>query len=62
MRNPDVEVARDKILEVGIPLGAIEVHRGDIVRFQLTLMMDNLPLDIVPQQGYIEFSTADPTE
>lgn len=60
--NLDVEVARDKILEIGIPLGALGAHRGDIVRFQLTLTNDGLPLDIVPQQGYIEFSTADPTE
>jgi len=62
LRNPDVEVARNKILEAGIALSALGVRRGDIVRFQLTLMEDNLPLDIVPLQGYIEFSTADPTE
>lgn len=62
LENRDVEVARDKILEAGIPLGMLGVHRGDIVRFQLTLMGDDLPLDMIPQQGYIEFSTADPTE
>jgi len=62
LHNPDAEVARDKILEIGIPLSVLGVHRGDMVRFQLTLMEDSLPLDIIPQQGYIEFSTADPTE
>lgn len=62
LSNPDIEVARDKIFEAGIPLGALGIHRGDIVRFQLTLLEHDLPLDIIPQQGYIEFSTADPTE
>ena len=60
--NSEVEVARDKILEIGIPLVTLGAHRGDMVRFQLTLTSDGLPLDIVPQQGYIEFSTSDPTE
>ncbi len=62
LHHPDAEVARDKILEIGIALSVLGVHRGDMVRFQLTLMEGNLPLDIIPQQGYIEFSTADPTE
>jgi alpha-amylase/alpha-mannosidase (GH57 family) len=62
LQNPDVEAARDKILEAGVPLSALGVHRGDMIRFQLTLIGDDLPLDIIPQQGYIEFSTADPTE
>lgn len=60
--HPEAEVARDKILEIGIPLSSLGVHRGDILRFQLTLMQDSLPLDIIPPQGYIEFSTSDPTE
>ena len=62
LHNPDAEVARDKILEAGIPLTALGAHRGDTIRFQITVVQDRLPLDIVPQQGYIEFSTADPTE
>jgi alpha-amylase/alpha-mannosidase (GH57 family) len=62
MDNPDAEVARKKILEIGVPLSALEIHRGEIVRFQVTLMQDGLPIDMIPQQGFIEFSTADPTE
>ena len=60
--NPDAEVARNKIVEVGIPLSALDAQRGDLLRFQVTLVKDGLPIDMVPQQGYIEFSTADPTE
>ena len=60
--NPDAEVARDKILEIGIPLSALGVHRGELVKFQVTLMKDGLPLAVIPPQGWIEFSTADPTE
>ncbi len=60
--NPDTEVARDKILEIGIPLSVLGVQRGDLVRFQVTLLNKGLPLAVIPQQGWIEFSTADPTE
>jgi alpha-amylase/alpha-mannosidase (GH57 family) len=60
--NPDAEVARDKIMEIGIPLSVLGIHRGDLMKFQLTLMRNGLPLAAIPQEGWIEFSTADPTE
>ncbi len=61
LRNPAIEMARDKILEIGIPLGALEVQSGEMIRFHVTLVDDGLPLDAIPPRGYIEFSTADPT-
>ena len=60
--NPAVEVARDRIFEASVSLTELGLHCGDMVKFQIALLSENLPLDIVPQQGYIEFSTADPTE
>jgi alpha-amylase/alpha-mannosidase (GH57 family) len=60
--NPDAEVARDKILEIGIPLSVLGVRRGEVVKFQLMLMTNGLPLTAIPQEGWIEFSTVDPTE
>jgi alpha-amylase/alpha-mannosidase (GH57 family) len=60
--NPDAEIARDKILEIGIPLSVLGVRRGEVVKFHLMLMKNGLPLTAIPQEGWIEFSTADPTE
>jgi len=62
LHHPEVESAREKIIEAAIPLSLLGVSRGGMVRFQLTLTRDGLPLDMIPQQNLIEFSTADPTE
>ena len=62
LKNPDVEVARDKILEIGVPLTVLAIQRGDLARFQVTLVKNSLPIAVIPRQGWIEFSTADPTE
>src|SRR5438270_1408305 len=55
-----IEYAYRKIYEVGIPLSAIGANLRQSVRFQLSLWRNGLPLDALPQQGWVEVSTAEP--
>ena len=51
-----------RILEAGFPLEAIGVPPGCGVKFQLSLWQGGLPVDAVPQQGWIELRTTNPGE
>jgi len=55
-----VECALGRVLEIKIPLGSIGVARGRGVRFQLSIWESGLPMDAVPQQGWIELPSTDP--
>ncbi len=57
-----VECAFARILEVKIPLEAVGVAPGAGVRFQFSLWQGGLPLDAIPQQGWVEMRTTDPAE
>ncbi|MFN7924655.1 MAG: glycoside hydrolase family 57 protein [Bryobacteraceae bacterium] len=57
-----LEVAYAKVLEIRVPLAAIEVQPGNNVRVQILLWRGSLPLDALPQQGWLSLSTADPSE
>jgi alpha-amylase/alpha-mannosidase (GH57 family) len=60
-----VECAFARILEVRIALAALGVARapaGGIVRCQCSLWRGGLPIDAVPQQGWLEIRTSDPAE
>jgi len=54
--------ALGRILEARIPLAAIGVQEGRGVRFQLSVWLGGLPIDAVPQQGWIEMHTTSPVE
>ncbi|MBM3747358.1 MAG: glycoside hydrolase [Acidobacteria bacterium] len=56
------EFAFRKILEARFALAALGVKSGQAVRLQLSLWKDGLPLDALPQQGYLDISTAEPTD
>ena len=58
----DAEYAFAKIFEARIPLSLIGAAVRQPVRFHLSLWQDGLPLDAVPQQGWLEVSTTEPTE
>jgi alpha-amylase/alpha-mannosidase (GH57 family) len=60
--NPPAEAALRRVLEVRIPLAAVAVEKGGGLRFQLSLWQGGLPIDAVPQQGWIEMMTTDPVE
>ena len=58
--DPPVEAALGRVLEVRIPLAAVAVPKGAGLRFQFSLWQGGLPIDAVPQQGWIEMTTTDP--
>jgi len=56
------ELAFQKILEARLSLAALGVRAGQPLRLQISLWREGLPVDAIPQQGWIEISTAEPTE
>jgi alpha-amylase/alpha-mannosidase (GH57 family) len=56
-----VEFAYRKVLEVRLALRALAVVPDQPLRFQLSLWKDSLPVDAIPQEGWIEVPTAEPT-
>ena len=57
-----VECAFSLILEARIPLASFAITPGRGLRFQFSLWQDGLPMDAIPQQGWIEMRTTDPVE
>lgn len=51
-----------KVLEARFALAGLGVKSGQSVRLQLSLWQEGLPLDAIPQHGYLEISTAEPTD
>jgi hypothetical protein len=43
-----------KILEAGIPLTAVGAASGQPIEFQFSLWKDGLPMDAIPQQGWLK--------
>jgi len=66
MAHPDcespVEFAMHKVLEGRISLAAAGIGAGQPLRLQLSLWKQGLPLDAIPHDGWIDVSTAEPTE
>jgi alpha-amylase/alpha-mannosidase (GH57 family) len=57
-----IEYAVRKIFEARVPLSAIGAGLRQPVRFQLSLWQNGLPLDALPQQGWLDVSTAEPSD
>jgi len=47
------------VLEARLSLAALGVRGGAPVRFQFSLWQGGLPMDAVPQQGWIEMTSGD---
>jgi alpha-amylase/alpha-mannosidase (GH57 family) len=60
--DPPAKAALGRVLEVGVPLAVVGVEKGGGLRFQFSLWQGGLPIDSVPQQGWIEMTTTDPVE
>ena len=57
-----VECAFVRVLEVRASLAAMGIARGAGLKIQLSLWQGGLPIDAVPQQGWLEMRTTDPAE
>ncbi len=57
-----VEFSMRKVLEGRISLAAAAIGPGQSLRLQLSLWKQGLPLDAIPHEGWIEVSTAEPTD
>jgi alpha-amylase/alpha-mannosidase (GH57 family) len=51
-----------RILEARLSLAALGITPGQPVHFQLSLWQDGLPMDALPPQGWLECSTAEPSD
>jgi len=58
--EPPAQAALLRVLEVRVPLKTAAVARGAGLKFQFSLWQGGLPIDAVPQQGWIEMKTTDP--
>lgn len=54
--------AMGRIFEVAIPLTAVAAASSENVRLKLSLWQGALPLDSLPQEGWIELAIGDPAE
>jgi hypothetical protein len=59
--NP-IECAFSRVLEIRLLLAAMGIAEGSGLRFQFSLWQGGLPMDAVPQQGWISMRTTDPKE
>jgi alpha-amylase/alpha-mannosidase (GH57 family) len=55
-----VECAYGRILEARIPFESVGIAENAGVRFQFSIWQGGLPIDAVPQQGWLELPTTDP--
>jgi len=55
-----IECAFARVLEIRLLLAALGLPKGSGVRFQFSLWQGGLPMDAVPQQGWIAMRTTDP--
>ena len=60
--SPPIECAFSRVLEVRLLLAALGLPEGSGVRFQFSLWQGGLPMDAVPQQGWIAMKTTDPAK
>jgi alpha-amylase/alpha-mannosidase (GH57 family) len=57
-----IEAAFRKVLEIRLSLRALAVPRGQSLQLQISLWKDGLPVDAAPPEGWLEVSTAEPTD
>ena len=57
-----VEAVCGRVCEAKISLAPLGIAFGHGLRFRLSLWQAGLPMDALPPQGWIEFSTAEPSD
>jgi hypothetical protein len=59
---PPIDCAFSRVLEVRLSLAALGLAPGSGLKFQFSLWQGGLPVDAVPQQGWLAMRTTDPVE
>ena len=54
--------ALGKVCEIAIPLAQISAAASENVRMKVSIWQGALPLDSLPQEGWIELAVGDPPE
>jgi alpha-amylase/alpha-mannosidase (GH57 family) len=57
-----IESSFGRVCELRLSLAPAGISVGQEIRFQVSLWQAGLPMDALPPQGWIEFSTAEPME
>jgi hypothetical protein len=57
-----VECALGRVFEARIALQAMAIASGGGLRFQFSLWQGGLPIDAIPQQGWLAMPTTNPVE
>jgi hypothetical protein len=57
-----LEFAFRKVLEIRLSLRALAVALGQSLQFHISLWKDGLPVDAAPPEGWLDVSTAEPSE
>ena len=60
--GPAPQCAFSVILEARISLASLAIQEGHGLRFQFSLWQGGLPVDAIPQQGWVKMHTTDPLE
>ncbi len=59
---PPIDCAFSRVLEVRLSLAALGLAPGSGLKFQFSLWQGGLPIDAVPQQGWLTMRTTDPVD
>jgi len=58
----DVQCAFGRVLEARMPLWKVKIPEGAGLRLQFSLWQDGLPLEAIPQQGWLRMPTTTPQD
>ncbi len=56
VRDAGIQVALDRVLELGIPFDVLGAGNGDVLQVRCSIWKDNLPMGALPAEGAIEIT------
>ncbi len=57
--NPAVQSAQRRIFEARVPFEVLGLEKDQPFSFKVALLENNLPVEIIPPEGWIEFTNSD---
>jgi hypothetical protein len=55
------DFAAGRIVEAAVPLKDLGYAEGEAMPFQISLWLDSLPVEALPQNGWLEIETGEPS-